>query len=257
MIGRTNSGIGGGLSPNNAVIRVSAPVGSIISFSKGGIVVKVLPPEKSHVNVNDNNFAEWYYAVSSSNYGSWTVTASSNGIVIATGTIVISENKEYQLYLANLVLYDATNGYHVSYEHDFLKTPSGCTATNSTGYIYLKTVSSNSCDVYARWKNIDLTTFSSLECEIWVKIAGSGSSTGENRGAAFVTQSSSVVKFADASIKNQVVYQQSASSVYHKVVVSINVSDCSGAGWFIAVGTNTGSWQAQREAQITSVILKV
>lgn len=254
MIGRTNSGTsGGGLSPNSAVIHVTAPVGSTISFSKGGVIVKTLGPEKSHVNAENNTLAEWYYAVSSSNYGSWTIAVSLNGSVVATSTVAISENKDYQVYLADLVLYDATNGYHASYEHDFLKTPSGCTATDSTGYIYLKTVANNANDLYARWKNVDLTTFSLLKCEIWTRCTGQ---TGASRGTAFVTQSSSIVKYASASIKNRVEGTQS-SSVYSKKVVSVDISGCSGTGWFVAVGTDTDSWTAAREAQITSVILKV
>lgn len=87
----------GGLSPNGAVIHVTAPVGSTISFAKGGVVAKVLGPEKSHVNADYNTLADWYYSVSSSNYGTWTVTATLSGNT-ASKTIKISTNEQYDLY---------------------------------------------------------------------------------------------------------------------------------------------------------------
>ena len=87
----------GGLSPNAAVIHVTAPVGSTISFSKGGIVAKVLPPEKSHVNAEDNTIAEWYYAVAPSNYGSWTVSAALNGGGSNSRSVSVSSAKQYDV----------------------------------------------------------------------------------------------------------------------------------------------------------------
>lgn len=98
MIGRTNTGGGGGggLSPNSAVIHVTAPVGSTISFAKGGVVAKVLGPDKSHVSSSDVSLAEWYYSVSSSNYGSWRVTATLDTDE-AYSDIVVNSNKQYDV----------------------------------------------------------------------------------------------------------------------------------------------------------------
>ena len=89
----------GGLSPNNAVIHVTAPVGSTISFAKGGVTAKVLGPEKSHVNADDNTLADWYYSVSSSNYGTWTVTATLSGNT-KSDTVTIDSNEQYDLSLS-------------------------------------------------------------------------------------------------------------------------------------------------------------
>jgi hypothetical protein len=96
-----------------------------------------------------------------------------------------------------------------------------------------------------------------LKCEIWTRVASTSAATGDTRATAFVTQSSSVVTYANASVKNGVTHSQSASTAYYKQEVSVDISGCSGTGWFIAVGTDTGSWQAAREVQIKSVILKV
>lgn len=99
MIGRTNSSFGkGDLSPDNAVIHVTAPAGSTITFSKGEVIVKTLGPEKSHVNANNNTFADWYYTVNSSNYGSWTVTASRSGYTTSK-TITVSAANQYDVSL--------------------------------------------------------------------------------------------------------------------------------------------------------------
>lgn len=98
MIGRTNSGSGGGLSPNNAVIHITAQVGSSITLSKGEVVAKVLPPEKSHINAKDSTMADWYYTINSSNYGSWVVTATL-GEDTQSDTINIDSNEQYDIIL--------------------------------------------------------------------------------------------------------------------------------------------------------------
>lgn len=100
------AGGGGGLSVNAAILHVRAPTGSTITLSKNNVVVKVLGPEKSHVSADDTTFAEWYYAISSSNYGTWTVTATL-GTDIASDTVTIDSNEQYDLELS----------YHVPFEY--------------------------------------------------------------------------------------------------------------------------------------------
>ena len=90
--------LGGGLTPGSAVIHVTAPAGSTISFAKGGVTVKELDASKSHVNATDSSLADWYYSVSSSNYGTWTVTASSSGRT-AFKNITVDANRQYDLKL--------------------------------------------------------------------------------------------------------------------------------------------------------------
>lgn len=85
-----------GLSSNNAIIHVTSPAGSTITFTKGGVVTKVLGPEKSHINAADSTLADWYYAVVPSNYGTWTVTATRE-LDTASETITVDSNKEYDL----------------------------------------------------------------------------------------------------------------------------------------------------------------
>lgn len=93
------AGGGGGLSVNAAVIHVTAEAGSTISFAKGGVTAKVLGPEKAHISAADSGRAEWYYAVSASNYGTWTVTAT-RGTDSASTTVTVSANQQYDLELS-------------------------------------------------------------------------------------------------------------------------------------------------------------
>ena len=164
MIGRTNSGTGGGgcLSPNNAVIHVTAPVGSTITFSKGGVVAKVLPPEKSHINAADSTMADWYFSVSSNNYGTWIVVASLNEDT-GSETITIDSNKEYDITLT-YSLYLFKSGYgslvtfnkhtNVAITNDYIQ-PSGSNA------VYCQTAD-----------KIDLTVYSSFKVEAIISWVG-------------------------------------------------------------------------------------
>lgn len=90
------AGGGGGLSVNAAILHLQAPIGSTITLSKNNVVVKVLGPEKSHVNADGPTVADWYYSVSSSNYGTWTVTATLSGST-ASDTVTIDSNEQYDL----------------------------------------------------------------------------------------------------------------------------------------------------------------
>lgn len=99
-------GGGSGLSPNAAVIHATAPVGSTITFSKSGVIAKVLDASKSHVNAEDTSFADWYYAVSSANFGDWTVTATL-GTYTKSASVSLSANQQYDIKLIyRLYLYN-------------------------------------------------------------------------------------------------------------------------------------------------------
>lgn len=93
----TRRGGSGGLSPNNAVIHVNAPVGSTVTFAKGGVTVKVLDASKGHANV-DGESADYYLSVSASNYGTWTVTATL-GIDTASDTVTVDSAEQYDVLI--------------------------------------------------------------------------------------------------------------------------------------------------------------
>ena len=100
----------GGLSANAAVLHVKAPAGCTVSFAKGGVVAKVLGPGKSHVNSADSSFADWYYAVTPGNFGSWTVTgANSEGSI--SQTVTVNAVKQYDVTVSFGRLYWQGNEY--------------------------------------------------------------------------------------------------------------------------------------------------
>lgn len=130
----------GGLSPNGAVIHVTAPAGSTISFAKGGVIAKVLGPDKSHVNSADSTLADWYYAVSPGNYGEWTVTAiRQSDQVTESKTVTVSENKQYDLKIIfKLYLFESGTGLASGYTYRVNTNNYGtCTYTVNTSKIYL------------------------------------------------------------------------------------------------------------------------
>ena len=94
----TRRGGGGGLSPNNALIHVNAPLGSSISFSKGGVTAKILDPSKGHANV-DGKSADYYYSVSTSNFGDWTITATLSDDS-TSDTVTVDTVKQYDVELS-------------------------------------------------------------------------------------------------------------------------------------------------------------
>lgn len=109
MIGKTNAGAGGGhLNDTDALLRVSAPTGSTITMAKGGVTVAVLAATKGHTNASDATLADWYYGISSGNYGSWTVTAAKDG-ESASKTVTVDNAKQYDVSLS-YALYLISNG---------------------------------------------------------------------------------------------------------------------------------------------------
>lgn len=97
IVRRGGAGGGGGMPLTNAVIHAKAPLGSTVTFSKGGVVVKSIGPDKAHPN-SDGEYADYYLSVSASNYGSWTMTAT-RGDYSTSGTVTVNANDQYDVLL--------------------------------------------------------------------------------------------------------------------------------------------------------------
>lgn len=185
MIGRTNAGGGGGgLSPNSAVIHVTAPVGSTISFAKGGVVAKVLGPEKSHVNSADASLADWYYSVSQNNYGMWTVTAEKDGFN-QSKSVTISTNKQHDvsIYLP-IYLYNQgdqatsiTGGWEVSSgvaASGYLKSTTNPVFATSKVSLSLTGGAADKSSAINTKNAVDLTNYSTLNIAVTQSISNGG-----------------------------------------------------------------------------------
>lgn len=128
-------GGGGGLNPSDALIHVNAPLGSTVTFAKGGVAVETITPDKAFANV-DGATADYYYPVKSANYGTWTVTATLSGDT-ASDTVTVNAAEQYDLVLGGYVVrvekvmtrgrvstttdYTGTNFAHSIASYDFVE----------------------------------------------------------------------------------------------------------------------------------------
>lgn len=88
-------GGGGGLSATDALLRVQAPAGSIVTISKGS----VSKSDNGHENADINTIYDYYFIIHQSQFDSvnaWTVTAT-RGDDTNTSTIIIDSPDEYGL----------------------------------------------------------------------------------------------------------------------------------------------------------------
>lgn len=97
MIGRVNVGGGVGLKDTDAVLRVIAPAGSVVTISRGG----VSKSDNGHENASDNTLYDYYFIIHQSQFSAtaWTVTATL-GTQSINDTIVIDSAYEYDVVLS-------------------------------------------------------------------------------------------------------------------------------------------------------------
>lgn len=167
----TRRGGGGGLSTLGAVLHVNAPVGSTITLAKGGVTVKVLDANKGHTSAEDDSLADWYYSVSPSNYGSWTVTATKDAESVSE-SITVDSNKQYDVELTynQYLLKDGVFVYQIG-GNDY-------TTTSGDGWIAI-----NSVATWARvWIKLTQEMIDKPYTSLVVKALACNYSTGVNIG---------------------------------------------------------------------------
>lgn len=175
------SGGSDGLSPDNAVIHVTAHTGSTISFTKGGIIVKTLGPDKSHILSTNSLSAEWYYSISSYNYGEWTITSTLDD-VSKSKAISVNENKQYDVILSTLYLFN----YGAVPEYTFTRGGGGGSLSTSGEYIYLS--ADTGAESYAEPRiPVDITNYSTL----YINVRGA-SSYGDGRCKLYISKTFSM-----------------------------------------------------------------
>lgn len=150
----------GGMPLSNAIIHAKAPYGSTVTFSKGGVVVKTIGPDKAHAN-NDGVYADYYLSVSANNYGKWTITAT-DGTNTASTTVLITTNKAYEVMLGyKLWLYKNGNTYDSTTGGWQVKNyNSDSTIALREDRIYIKVSWSSGC--VATVSKVDVTDYSSM-----------------------------------------------------------------------------------------------
>ena len=98
MIGRTNAMGGGGIfGDNDAIVRVTAPAGSTVIFSRGAVT----KGSTGHPNVDDPSVYDYYFVVPQAAFSSspWTATATLNGKTDSL-SVVVNASDEYDLLLS-------------------------------------------------------------------------------------------------------------------------------------------------------------
>lgn len=166
MKGRTNANIGG-YTRSCAIIKVEAPTGSSVSFSKGGVVVAVIEPSKSHIKNADNDYAYYYYTVKSNNYGEWTIQAFLDAEESNAEVITIDGNELYEVALDfTYWIYDEgkeftnrTGGWEIK------KEGSSYVASKQPTYLDIASVQSNG-QAIATVDQVDLTKFTKFCCRL-------------------------------------------------------------------------------------------
>lgn len=166
---------GSALSNNCAVLHIYAEAGSSITLTKGGVTAAALAPSKGHTNNTDTAYADWYYSVPSSNYGSWTVTAAKSGKT-ASKTVSVSTNEQYDVQVI-YKLYIIRNGYmNSSYEIKNNLRNDGFELQyydnySATGYVRIPAAGKNSAKATDA---IDLTPYTALKATGYKTNANSG-----------------------------------------------------------------------------------
>lgn len=204
----------GGLSANAAVLHVTAAAGSTVSLAKGGVVVKVLGPGMAHVRSSDSTLADWYYAVSPANYGSWTVTATL-GTDTQSVTVAISDNKQYDVDLYTFYVYNQGNTYGSRTGGYTQAHSSGSIATFETGYISIHQIATSGRGLLLTTNNtIDMSRFKTLFVEythsgelayyakFGVRLSQDYTDNSFTASASFTTQSNKTVGRVDLSSVN-------------------------------------------------------
>lgn len=203
MIGKTNAGAGGGhLNDTDALLRVSAPAGSIVTITKGSTVKS----DHGHENANDSAVYDYYFIIHQSQFDSenpWTVTATL-GEESASNTVIIYLPDEYDVILSYaLLIYNAgdqcssiTGGWN-----------GNGTYTLDAGYINVPLSSGGAyANVYTKLK-IDLTIYQTLYFE-WEEGASFQTGTGGTEMTMWVAPSqisnNGVSYPSGATIQNQV-----------------------------------------------------
>jgi len=126
IFGVTGTLSGGGFSNTDALVHVNAPLGSTVTFAKGGVTVKVLSPSDAFNNV-DGETADYYYSIASTNFGTWTVTATLSGVT-TSDTVTVSAAEQYNLALT----YRVPSAYQAV---EYLERPQNSGAYFNTGLV--------------------------------------------------------------------------------------------------------------------------
>lgn len=160
IFGVTGTLSGGGFSNTDALLHINAPTGSTVTLSKGGVTVKVLTSSDAFPNV-DGVTSDYYYSVTSANYGTWTISISLNGDTVSD-TVSVSETRQYDVII-DYKHYIFRSG--VGQVLPFTSSVDGTNVTVTIGTEYINIVKTS--DSYSRClvrttNKVDISDYSTL-----------------------------------------------------------------------------------------------
>lgn len=159
MIGRTNAAGGGGIfGDQDAIVRVTAPAGSTVTFSRG----TVTKSSTGHENADDSSIYDYYFVVPASAFSSnpWTVTGTL-GASTDTYPVVVNDSREYDVELIYALFLLRKGVTQNGIALNGITITSGVTAptiTDMTGY--KKIILPTNSGVY--FDAVDFTSYSTL-----------------------------------------------------------------------------------------------
>lgn len=233
-------GFGGRISGSDAVLQVTAPINSTVTATDG-TSTKSVQSSDSHVSSTDNTVAIYIFTFKSSEFGTWSVTATL-GTDTTTETISISENKVYQLQL-QYEIWLIKDGLFVSgYNHAVSGYTSATVDQNYSGggYVRLHSPKSASTRAFLHFykgssdvRSIPLTSYNYIVCEHRVKGHGSDATIPAYGAATSLGSSSS-----DPSYSAYHGFGTSSiSSLTSRATTYVDISSLTGDYW---VGFNEG-----------------
>lgn len=256
MIGTTNAvGSGGGLKATDAILRVIAPAGSIVTISKGAVSKSDL----GHENHDDATLYDYYFIIHASQFDSvnpWTVTAAL-GTQSISDTVIINSADEYDLVLAyTLWLVRAGVSEFGTITPMALKSTSDASYANAptvsagSGYIQIgySSVGSNAGGGIGYWSDakIDFSKYKSIHIDGTVR---NPSSYTEN------VASSAWTSFGNSQQDNRVLYanitNSKESTSYVAFDTDIDISSLTDLAYFGLKGfrgTSSGNYTVTRVA---------
>lgn len=160
MIGRTNTGGGGGgLQDSDALLRVMAPAGSVVTITKGSLT----KTDHGHENALDPATYDYYFIIHQSQFDStpWTVTATL-GTKTKSTSITINAPDEYDVTLAFEQYYYYLGDQYTAITGGYGRVEAYGTFTAGDDYMSYESNAANTERWAASVEKVDLTNYSTL-----------------------------------------------------------------------------------------------
>lgn len=243
MIGETNVNGGAGLNGKGALICVKAPVESTLTFTKNDIVAKILYPKDSHVILNDEDNANYYFTVVPNNYGEWIITAT-KGSDTASESVSVTTNEKYDVeILYNYWLYhhgnemeSLTGGYTaVAWRYtDQSWGAAAPTMTKNTDSVSI-TYPRQANAVFRTVNAVDVTNFTTLKAIVDCTPLA----TTDNNIIFCLLKNTTTTYWGNQMAAQTQLQKNRWTSGVTNTTISLDISGVTGAKW-IALGSNYG-----------------